>query len=106
MSANDRLTVLRFVAAFLWSDLDLDTHERAFFADFARELGVTSASDASLALMLVDGPPDPDVVDPTRVSAALAPAVREAALRAIAADGLVRPKEMALFDLLDELLPA
>jgi len=106
MSESDRLTVLRFVAAFLWSDLDLDEHERAFFSDFAHELGVTSARDASLALGLVEAPPDPDEVDPTRVPAALAPAVRDAALRAIAADGRVRPKEMALFDLLDELLPA
>jgi hypothetical protein len=50
-------------------------------------------------------PPRAEDVDPTRVSPALAGAVREVALRAIASDGQVLPREMELFDLLDELLP-
>lgn len=102
LDAIDRLCVLRFAAAFLWVDLTLGGPERAFLVALADELGVPSPDvDALLA-----APPLPDDVDPARVDATVAPAVRDAALRAIAADGHVDGAEMSLFHILDELLPA
>ena len=100
----DRLCVLRFAASFLWADLEVDLAEHAFFVDLARELGVSRASLPGVAELLAL-PPLPEEVDPTRVSPKLARTVRDVALRAIASDGRVRPREMELFDLLDELLP-
>ena len=100
----DRLCVLRFAASFLWADLELDLAEHAFFLDLATELGVPDGLLASVADLL-SSPPAPEDIDPTRVSPALATTVRNVALRAIASDGRVLPQEMALFDLLDELLP-
>jgi len=100
----DRLCLLRFAASFLWADLSVDLAEHAFFADLAHELGVPQAELPDVAEILAT-PPDPEHVDPTRVSPALARTVREVALRAIASDGRVLPREMELFDLLDELLP-
>lgn len=100
----DRLCVLRFAASFLWADLELDLAEHAFFLDLATELGVPDASLPSVADLL-SSPPEPEDVDPTRVSPALAATVRNVALRAIASDGRVMRREMELFDLLDELLP-
>lgn len=100
----DRLCVLRFAAAFLWADLHVDLAEHAFFVALARELGVPNASLPS-ALEMLSLPPDAEQIDPTRVTPALAATLRDVALRAIASDGRVRTKEMALFDLLDELLP-
>ena len=100
----DRLCVLRFAASFLWADLELDLAEHAFFLDLATELGVPDASLPSVAHLL-SSPPEPEDIDPTRVSPALAMTVRNVALRAIASDGRVLPREMELFDLLDELLP-
>jgi hypothetical protein len=103
-ASADRLCLLRFAALFLWADLELDLAEHAFFLDLATELGFPEASMASVAEILAS-PPEPDDIDPTRVSPALARAVRNVALRAIASDGKVLPREMELFDLLDELLP-
>jgi hypothetical protein len=104
MPTTDRLCLLRFAATFLWADLDVDLAEHAFFLDLARELGVTRRALPGVIDML-SSPPAPEHIDPTRVSPALARAVRDVALRAIASDGRVLPREMELFDLLDELLP-
>jgi hypothetical protein len=104
MPTTDRLCLLRFAATFLWADLDVDLAEHAFFLDLARELGVPRGSMPGVIDML-SSPPAPEHIDPTRVSPALAATVRNVALRAIASDGRVLPREMELFDLLDELLP-
>ena len=104
MPSDDRLCLLRFAATFLWADLEVDLAEHAFFLDLARELGVPRSSLPRVADML-DSPPAAEDIDPTRVSPALAATVRNVALRAIASDGRVLPREMELFDLLDELLP-
>jgi len=101
----DRLCILRFAASFLWADLSVDLAEHAFFVDLARELGVPPAKLPDI-LDLLNVPPLAELVDPTRVSPQLAQTVRDVALRAIASDGKVLPREMELFDLLDELLPA
>lgn len=99
LSPHSRATVLRFAATFAWSDSRLGARERAFLLDLADEL------DLELAPELIAHPPRPEDVDPTRVDPALAAHVRDAALRAIAADGRVKNRELAMFDLLDELLP-
>jgi hypothetical protein len=104
LPTDDRLCILRFAATFLWADLDVDLAEHAFFLDLARELGISRRSMPSVIEML-SSPPEPEAIDPTRVSPSLAATVRDVALRAIASDGRVVPREMELFDLLDELLP-
>jgi hypothetical protein len=103
-TAADRLCILRFAASFLWADLDVDLAEHAFFIRLAGALGLPRASLPSV-LELLTSPPEPEDIDPTRVSPSLARTVRDVALRAIASDGRVLPREMELFDLLDELLP-
>lgn len=100
----DRLCVLRFAASFLWADLHVDLAEHAFFLALAGELGVPPSSLPAVVDMLAS-PPEPEAIDPTLVSPLLAATVRQVALRAIASDGKVAPREMELFDLLDELLP-
>ena len=104
LPSTDRLCLLRFAATFLWADLEVDLAEHAFFLDLARELGVPHGSLEGVIDML-DSPPAAEDIDPTQVSPALASTVRNVALRAIASDGRVLPREMELFDLLDELLP-
>ena len=103
LSSTDRRQVLRFAASFLWADLEVADSERRFFLDLARELEVSNAAGE------VDGllarPPVPEDVDPTSVPPAVADVVRQAALRAIAADGRVGSEEMKMFELLDDLLP-
>jgi hypothetical protein len=104
LERTDRLHVLRFTASFLWADLEVVPDERAFFLSLARELGSGDAELEEIGKLLSE-PPRPERVDPTRVRPELAGLIRDAALRAIASDGAVEPREMELFDLLDELLP-
>jgi hypothetical protein len=104
MGSTEQLAVLRFAASFLWADLEIDEREEAFFVGLARELGISKRAMPQVVEML-RAPPAPEHVDPTRVPSALAARVRDAALRAIASDGRVAPREMELWDLLDELLP-
>lgn len=102
LSAVDSLTVLRFAATFVWADREVADSERRFLAELARELAV---GDAALVDGLLEAPPAPVEVDPSRVPPALADVVRHVALRAIAADGRVERAEMRLFEILDDLLP-
>jgi hypothetical protein len=101
LSSADRLKVLRFAACFVWADLDVAEPERRFLTDLARELDI----EPRVAAELLAQPPCADDVDPTDVGIDTANAIRHVALRAIAADGRVIDKEMAMFELLDDLLP-
>jgi uncharacterized tellurite resistance protein B-like protein len=98
---DDRLKLLRFAASFLWADLTIAEPERTFLLALADELDVVDEA----ARALIERPPSAEEVDPARVDASLAGAVRDVALRAIAADGHVAKKEMQMFHLLDALLP-
>ena len=97
------MTVLRFAASFLWADLNVAASERTFLAELAREREIGDGEREVEDLLA--RPPVPEDVDPASVDPAVADVVRRAALRAIAADGRVEHDEMAMFDLLDELLP-
>jgi hypothetical protein len=94
------MQVLRFAASFLWADFEVADAERRFLADLARELDVDDAVAG-----LLEQPPTPEDIDPAAVHPSLAGVVRQAALRAIAADGRVCSEEMKMFELLDDLLP-
>src|SRR5262249_18928628 len=100
LSVGDRIQVLRFAASFVWADLEVVDSERRFLADLARELHVVDAPHEVAGLLAK--PPGPEDVDPAAVHPALADVVRHAALRAIAADGRVDPREMEMFELLDD----
>ena len=97
------MQVLRFAASFVWADLEVVDSERRFLADLAQELDVANARCAVAGLLA--RPPGPEEVDPAAVHPAIADIVRHTALRAIAADGRVDPREMEMFELLDDLLP-
>jgi hypothetical protein len=103
LSDAERTLVLRFAASFIWADCKVAESERRFLADLATELDVADATDE--VERLLSRPPTPEDVDPAGVDPAVADVVRQAALRAIAADGNVDDDEMTMFDLLDRLLP-
>lgn len=103
LSSADRTKLLRFAASFLWADLEVAPAERRFLTELAAELAIDDAPSELAALF--ERPPRPEDIDPTRVHPTMADAVRFTALRAIAADGRVSGPEMAMFEVLDELLP-
>lgn len=94
---------MRFAASFLWADFEMADSERHFLTQLARELEIEDASRE--VSQLLARPPVPEDVDPAEVTPAIADVVRQAALRAIAADGHVDDEEMQMFELLDDLLP-
>lgn len=100
VSPLERTQALRFAASFLWADLHIADAERRFLSDLAKELDVSAEIDELLAC-----PPIPEEIDPNEVTPATAALIRDVALRAIASDGAVKEEEMAMFDVLDELLP-
>jgi len=103
LSFEDRRTVLRFAASFLWADFEVADSERRFLSDLARELELDDSSREVEGLLAQ--PPMPEDIDPASVTVRVADVVRRAALRAIAADGHVDTEEMKMFELLDDLLP-
>ncbi len=102
-SSMDRRRVLRFAASFLWADLEVEEAERNFLLELAHELDIDDPRTEVTRLLA--HPPTPEDVDPAEVPAKVADLVRQAVLRAIAADGRVHDDEMKLFELLDDLLP-
>lgn len=99
---DERLSILRFAATFLWADHRVAHEERRFFFELAKELGF---DDLAVARNLLEAPPLPEDVNPSNVPPNLARVVRNVALRAIASDGAIEESEMEMFFLLDELLP-
>lgn len=99
----ERQKLLHFAATFVWADGEVAESERRFVEDLAARLGVTDPERAVAGLLAM--PPIAGEVDPASVSPALAAVVRRVALDIIAADGRVDRAEMAMFELLDDLLP-
>jgi hypothetical protein len=103
LSPRERIQLLRFAASFVWADCEVADAERRFMVDLARALGLRRP-EARTARLLAR-PPALEEVDPAAVRPGMADVVRTVALEAIAADGRVEPAEMAMFELLDDLLP-
>jgi len=101
----DKRTILQFLSAFVWTDFEVSASEVRVFTELALELGVPRCELATW-YELLDAPPHPEAIDPTIVAPHLARAVRNAARRAMAADGQASAQSHELYMLLEELLPA
>lgn len=103
LEANDRQRLLRFVGAFAWADLEVDSKERDMVARLLRALAVEPHDNAAVDSLLAH-PPRPEDVDPQDIPAEHRTLFLLAAKAVIAADGVLSEGELDLMDLFEQLL--
>jgi uncharacterized tellurite resistance protein B-like protein len=103
LDPQDRLLLLKFVCAFAWSDLEVQSSERRFVHRLVKKLELLP-EDAAEVERWLDEPPDPEEVDPERVPRAHRQLFLQYARKLIESDGVVDENEAELFEALEEIL--
>lgn len=103
LTRRDRLQLLRFVCAAIWSDLEVSPSERSFTLGLALRLGLPEDEMRQVRDWL-ETPPAPEDVDPNDVPREHRRLFLEAVDEAIRADQAVDPPEAESLRLLRELL--
>ena len=103
LTRGERLQLLRFVCAAIWSDLEVSPSERSFTLSLALRLGLPE-DEMRLVTEWLETPPKPDDVDPNDVPREHRSLFLEAVAEAMRADEAVDPPEAESLRLLRELL--
>ncbi|MBV1857951.1 MAG: TerB family tellurite resistance protein [Nannocystaceae bacterium] len=93
---------MKFVCAFAWADLEIQSEERHFVDKLVEKLGLEE--DRELIVRWLRSPPPAEEVDPTRVPPEHREVFLDAARQLFEADGVVDPHEQEQFELLQQLL--
>jgi len=102
LGREDRLQLMKFVCAFAWADLEIQSEERHFVDKLVEKLGLED--DRELIVGWLRSPPPAEEVDPTRVPPEHREVFLDAARQLFEADGVVDPHEQEQFELLKQLL--
>lgn len=102
LSRPDRLRLMKFVCAFAWADLEIQTEEKNFVEKLIAKFELEA--DREEILGWLKSPPPAEDVDPTRVPREHREIVLDAARQLFEADGVVDPHEQEQFELLQQLL--
>lgn len=102
LGREDRLQLMKFVCAFAWADLEIQSEERHFVEKLVEKLGLEE--DRDLIVGWLRSPPPAEEVDPTRVPTEHREVFLDAARQLFEADGVVDPHEQEQFELLQQLL--
>lgn len=105
LSRDDRLLLLQFVCAFVWSDLEVHKKEKQFVHRLVKELKLDSDEQAQVELWL-QRPPRAEDVDPQKVPIRHRKLFLDTARAVIGADGFIDEAEAETFQLLEDLLTA
>lgn len=103
LSQAERLQLLKFVCAAVWSDLEVSATEKSFILSLALRLGLPEDEIGKVRQWL-DTPPLPEEVDPNRVSPEHRQIFLDAVQEALEADHVVDAPEHETLKLLRELL--
>jgi uncharacterized membrane protein YebE (DUF533 family) len=103
LDPSERLLLLRFVCAFAWSDLSVQSQERQFIKKLVSQLRL-SPDDAALVQGWLAEPPTAEEVDPENVPVRHRRLFLETTKRLIESDGVVDEHEAELYAALEELL--
>lgn len=103
LSSEERLSLLRFVCAFAWADLEIADNERSFVTDLARKLGADEDEIGQVESWLKIPPPAEDV-DPTDIPSEHRQLFLNSAVQMISADGRVDSEEVEILSLFEQLL--
>ncbi len=102
LGREDRLQLMKFVCAFAWADLEIQSEERHFVDKLVEKLGLEA--DRELIAGWLRSPPPAEEVDPTRVPAEHREVFLDVARQLFEADGVVDEHEQEQFELLQQLL--
>lgn len=103
LDRKERLLLLKFVCAFAWADLEVQSRERQFVGRLIEQLKLSEDEAEEVAGWLAE-PPAPEDVDPTRVPRQHRALFLEVAKQLIEADGVVDSNEAELYEILEDLL--
>jgi hypothetical protein len=103
LDSSERLLLLKFVCAFAWSDLAVQSQERQFVKKLVRRLRLSPA-DTELVDSWLTEPPTPDEVDPQAVPSRHRRLFLEYTKQLIETDGVVDEHEAELYAALEEIL--
>ncbi|HET7295121.1 MAG TPA: TerB family tellurite resistance protein [Vicinamibacteria bacterium] len=103
LTRPERLRLMRFVCAAVWSDLEVSPSERSFIMSLALRLELPEDEIRHVNEWL-ERPPAPEEVDPNTIPRAHRRLFLDAMEQAIRADRAVDPPEAESLRLLRELL--
>lgn len=103
LSRGERLQLLKFACAAVWSDLEVSATEKSFILSLALRLGLPE-DDVDKVRQWLETPPLPEEVDPNRVPPEHRQIFLEAIQEAVEADHVVDAPEHETVRLLRELL--
>lgn len=103
LTPDERLLLLKFVCAFAWSDLSVQSQERRFVTKLVSKLNL-SPEDTSRVEGWLREPPAPEEVDPESVPVPHRRLFLDVTKQLIETDGVVEENEAELYAALEEIL--
>jgi uncharacterized tellurite resistance protein B-like protein len=103
LTRAERLTLVKFVCAAVWADLEVSESEKSYILSLALRLGLPH-DEAEQVRQWLEEPPPPEEVDPARIPREHRQLFLEAVEEAITADSVIDPPERETLRLLRELL--
>lgn len=103
LDKKERLLLVKFICAFAWSDLAIQSQERQFIRRLVKRMHL-SEEEAAEAEQWLDEPPSPEEVNPDSVPRQHRTLFLKYAKQLIETDGVVEENEAELYQLLEELL--
>jgi hypothetical protein len=103
LTRSERLQLLKFVAAALWADLEVNRREKSYLLSLALKLRIPDDEVEHLADWL-ERPPPPEEVDPARIPPEHRSLFLAAVREALASDHVLDAPERETLRLLEELL--
>ena len=103
LTRHERLQLMRFVCAAVWSDLEVSRSEKTYILSLALRLGLPD-HEAEQVREWLEKPPPPEDVDPAQLPHKHRSLFLKAIEEAVAADRVVNAPERESLRLLNELL--
>jgi uncharacterized tellurite resistance protein B-like protein len=103
LNKEERLSLMRFVCSFAWSDFEIQDEERSFIAKLINALQLEPDEKAQVDEWL-KVPPLPEEVDPTQIPRKHREVFLDTVKAVIMADGVLDPEEEENLKLFVELL--
>ena len=103
LTTEEKLSVMRFICAFAWADLEIQQAERKLINQIMEVIQLAEEHRPTV-LGWLDRPPRAEDVDPLSIPDNLKELILDAATGVILADGELQDAEIDLLDLFQQIL--